>query len=54
MEKDNLITSYMSSSDIGASRKNYKITDKGKQYLKDKKKEWIKNKFILDKLLGGR
>ena len=54
MEKENLITSYMSSSDIGASRKNYKITDKGKQYLKDKKKEWKKNKFILDKLLGGR
>jgi DNA-binding PadR family transcriptional regulator len=54
MEKENLITSYWSSSEVGARRKNYKITDKGKDYLKDKKKEWKKNKTILDKLLGGR
>ena len=54
MEKDNLITSYWSSSEVGARRKNYKITDKGIEYLKDKKKEWKKNKTILDKLLGGR
>ena len=54
MEKEELITSYWVDSDIGARRKNYKITDKGKQYLKNKKKEWKRNKTILDKLLGGR
>lgn len=54
MEKDNLIISYWSSSDSGARRKNYQITDKGIEYLKDKKKEWKKNQTILDKLLGGR
>ena len=54
MEKEKLITSYWSSSEVGARRKNYKTTDKGKDYLKDKKKEWKRNKTILDKLLGGR
>ena len=54
MEKEKLIDSYWVDSDIGAKRKNYRITDKGIEYLKEKKKEWKKNKTILDKLLGGR
>ena len=54
MEKEKLIDSYWVDSDIGAKRKNYRITDKGIEYLKEKKKEWKKNKTILDKLLGGK
>jgi len=53
MEKDKLITSYWSDNNIGARRKYYKITDEGKRYLKEKKKEWKKNKDILDILLLG-
>ena len=54
MEKDGLIVSYWIDSEIGTRRKNYKITEKGKIYLKDKKKEWKRNKILMDKLLGGR
>lgn len=54
MEKENLITSYWLTSDSGVRRKYYKITEEGIEYLKDKKKDWKKNKLILDKLLGGR
>lgn len=52
MEKDNLISSYWVDSETGARRKQYSITKEGKEYLKAKKKEWKKNKAILDKLLG--
>ena len=54
MEKENLITSYWVDSDFGARRKQYSITKEGKQYLKNKKNEWKKNKEILDKLLGDK
>ena len=54
MEKENLITSYWVDSEVGARRKQYAITEDGKDYLKAKKKEWKNNKAILDKLLGGR
>lgn len=53
MEKDGLITSYWSEDEDLAKRKYYKITDKGKKYLKDKKQQWLNNKNILDKLLGS-
>jgi len=52
MEKDNLITSYWSDNLNGARRKYYKITKEGKEYLKEKLKEWEKNKNILNILLG--
>lgn len=53
MDKDKLITSYWSDNSVGARRKYYKITTEGKIYLKEKKKEWKKNKEILDILLLG-
>ena len=53
MEKDALITSYWSDNDSNARRKYYKITPEGKKYLKEKKKEWLNNRSILDKLLLG-
>lgn len=52
MEKEKLITSYWVDSEVGARRKLYSITKEGKEYLKNKKKEWKSNKTILDKLLG--
>lgn len=54
MEKEELITSYWVDSDLGARRKQYSITKKGKEYLKKKKNEWKNNKEILDRLLGDK
>lgn len=54
MEKSGFIISYMGEDNInGGKRKYYKITDLGKTYLNDKKKEWKNNRNILDKLLLG-
>ena len=53
MEKDNLISSYFGDNESGVRRKYYKITDDGKNYLKDKIMEWKSNKDILNKLLLG-
>lgn len=53
MEKEGLITSYWNDNPDVARRRYYKITDSGKKYLKEKKKEWQSNKSILDKLLLG-
>lgn len=53
MEKEGLITSYWSDNPDVARRRYYSITDAGKMYLKEKKKEWQSNKNILDKLLLG-
>ena len=52
MEKDKLITSYCSDNVSGVRRKYYKITIDGKNYLEKKKKEWLKNRDILNTLLG--
>ena len=54
MEKEELITSYWIDGDLGARRKQYSITEKGKEYLKNKQNEWKNNKIILDKLLGDK
>lgn len=53
MEKDGLIKSYWSDDNEVARRKYYSITSQGKNYLKEKKTEWQKNKGILDSLLLG-
>lgn len=52
MEKEKYIESYWSDDNALARRKYYKITKEGKNYLNKKKKEWLNNKDILDKLLG--
>lgn len=53
MESDGLITSYWNDNPDIARRRYYKITDKGKEYLNEKKEEWKSNKIVLDKLLLG-
>lgn len=53
MEKDNLIAAYWSDSKSGVKRKYYKITEAGKRYLIKKKKEWLNNRDILNRLLLG-
>jgi len=52
MEKEKYIESYWSDEFNSARRKYYRITKEGKNYLNKKKKEWLNNKDILDKLLG--
>lgn len=52
MEKEKLIESYWSDDNTSARRKYYKITNEGKEYLEKKKKEWLKNRNILNTLLG--
>ena len=54
MEKDNLISSYWVDGENGVRRKQYSITDNGREYLKLKKNEWENNKEILDMLLGDK
>lgn len=52
MEKENYIKSYWSEEETCARRKYYRITKEGKGYLNQKKKEWLNNRDILNKLLG--
>lgn len=52
MEKAKYIESYWSDDKNFARRKYYKITKEGKHYLNKKKKEWLNNRDILNKLLG--
>ena len=54
LEKNELITSYWKDSNLEVRKKHYSITKNGKEYLKNKKKEWNDNKNILDKLLGDK
>lgn len=52
MEKDKLIESYWSDNLDSVRRKYYKITKEGKKYLNNKKEEWLRNRDILNNLLG--
>lgn len=52
MEKEKLIESYWSDNLDSARRKYYRITVDGKKYLKKKKEEWLRNRDILNTLLG--
>lgn len=52
MEKEKLIESYWSDNLDSARRKYYRITVDGKKYLKEKKEEWLRNRDILNTLLG--
>lgn len=51
LEESNLIISYWGDQEGGARRKYYKITDEGKQVLKQNKEDWKKTKQIIDKLI---
>ncbi len=53
LEKDGAIESYWFDTDEGRRRKYYKITDDGRELLKEKKNEW--NFFVdaINSVIGG-
>jgi len=53
MEKDELIEAYWGDGVLGARRRYYKITDKGKKFYIQKQEEWKQTKKILDSLIIG-
>ena len=53
MELDKLITTYWGEEVGTARRKYYQITDKGRDYYKDKVDEWHETNRILNKLILG-
>lgn len=40
LKEEEYVTTYLMESDSGPARKYYHLTEKGKQYLKEKKEEW--------------
>ncbi len=53
LENQELISSYWLDSDIGGKRHYYKLTEKGRDFFKQKQEEWSKSKFIIDNLLSN-
>ena len=51
MENDGNVTSYWGDESQGGRRKYYRITEKGKTYYLENKKNWEYAKRILDQLL---
>jgi len=51
LEQAQLIASYWGSEEIGARRRYYAITDKGREAYQEYKHDWENAKVIIDKLL---
>jgi PadR family transcriptional regulator, regulatory protein PadR len=51
LENESLVEAYWSESEEGRKRKYYKLTDKGKLQLKEKKKEWDLFRSTVDTVL---
>ncbi|MDF2872607.1 MAG: hypothetical protein K0R05_4182 [Anaerocolumna sp.] len=51
LEQAQLITSYWGDQEVGARRRYYSITDKGRQAYQDYRKDWENAKLIIDALL---
>lgn len=51
LEADEIIEAYWSEGEGARKRKYYKITDKGKLYIKEKKEEWATFRTAVDKVL---
>ncbi len=51
LEQASLIISYWGNEDVGARRRYYAITNKGKEAYLEYKKDWESAKAIIDKLL---
>lgn len=51
LEQAELIISYWGNEEIGARRRYYSITDKGRKVYEEYKKDWETTKIIIDKLL---
>ena len=52
MEKEGLLESYMSESEVGRKRKYYRITPVGMLFLKEKKMEWFTFSAAVNKVIG--
>jgi PadR family transcriptional regulator, regulatory protein PadR len=53
LEADGIIEAYWNDSEEGRKRKYYKITDKGRLYMEERKEEWSVFSKTVDKVLGG-
>jgi PadR family transcriptional regulator PadR len=51
LRDDELVTTYLQESTMGAPRKYYKLTDAGRDYLADAKTEWREMTAAVDRLL---
>ncbi len=52
LEADSMIEAYWSDSEEGRKRKYYKITDKGRLYMEEKKEEWSIFSKTVNRVLG--
>ncbi|RKD25029.1 DNA-binding protein [Ammoniphilus oxalaticus] len=53
LETDQYAESFWSEQEGTRRRKYYRITDKGKRQLKEKKQEWVTFRTALDHVIGG-
>lgn len=51
MEKDGLVETYWGDEEVGARRRYYTITQKGREMYEQYKDEWNKSKTMIDSLL---
>jgi len=51
LEKDGLVKTYWGDEEVGARRRYYSITDKGREVYEQNKSEWKKAKEMIDSLL---
>ena len=51
LEKDGLVSTYWGDEEVGARRRYYSITDKGREAYEQNKAEWLKAKQMIDSLL---
>ena len=51
LRDDKLVTTYLQESAMGAPRKYYRLTQKGRKYLVDAKREWTEMRVAVDGLL---
>jgi DNA-binding PadR family transcriptional regulator len=51
LEKDGLVSTYWGDEEVGARRRYYSITDKGREVYEQNKAEWLKAKQMIDSLL---
>lgn len=52
LEKDGLVNTYWGDEEIGARRRYYSITEKGREVYAQNKAEWQKAKEMIDSLLA--
>jgi len=54
LTKEEYFTTYLVESNEGPSRKYYKLTDKGKEYLNEMKSQWQEFANGVNQILGGQ